>query len=328
MALFTRRRAREESLAFFFASDIHGSELCWRKFVKATEFYRADLLILGGDFTGKLVIPIVDDGSGTYRARYLEKDHELTAANVREFEQRVANQGFYPTRVDPDRYTALEADRGEVDRLFEELIKERLIDWIAYAKDQLAGSGVRILTAPANDDPFSIDPLIEERGGGVFVNVEDEIIEIAHGHEMISTGWTNPTPWNTPREFPEDAIYAHVAAMADRIENVDTAIFNLHPPPFDSSIDSAPLLSADLEVQTAAGAPVMMPVGSTAVRRIIDEYQPLLSLHGHIHESGGAVKLGRTLAINPGSEYGEGVLRGALVRIGGGRIHTHQATSG
>jgi Icc-related predicted phosphoesterase len=76
------------------------------------------------------------------------------------------------------------------------------------------------------------------------------------------------------------------------------------------------------------GGEVTGPVGSTAVRAAIEEHQPLLSLHGHIHESGGAVRIGRTLAINAGSEYGEGVLRGVLVTVGGGKVLRYQATTG
>jgi uncharacterized protein len=116
--------------------------------------------------------------------------------------------------------------------------------------------------------------------------------------------------------------------MVARLENVGSAIFNLHPPPFGTKLDVAPKLTSDLEVVTSAGATVMDHVGSRAVLEAVQKHQPLLSLHGHIHEAAGQVSIGRTMAINPGSEYGEGVLKGALVRIGGGRIHSHQATSG
>lgn len=328
MALFKRDRARNDGVTLFFATDIHGSEVCWRKFVGAATFYGADALILGGDFTGKLVIPIVRDGAGRYRARFMGKEHQFADADREGFEQRVADSGFYPVELDPDRVLELEADPSKVEELFEQLMVERLVRWIEYARDRLAGSGVRIVTAPANDDPYYIDGVIAEHGGDVFVNVEDQVVEIAPGHEMISTGYTNRTPWNTPREHDEDEIASHIDQMVERLSDVHSAVFNLHPPPRGTKLDVAPELTEDLEVVTSAGATVMDHVGSIAVLEAIERYQPLLSLHGHIHEAAGQVSIGRTMAINPGSEYGEGVLKGALIRLGGGRIHSYQATSG
>lgn len=330
MGLFRRRRpdAGVDTLTLFFATDIHGSELCWKKFVNAASFYGADLLVLGGDFTGKLVVPVVDQGDGTFLADRHGRQQVVAESDLDDFEQRIRNMGFYPKRMSPDVYEEYRADPESVDELFTELMHERLIEWIAYARDRLAGTDVFIVTAPANDDPYSIDDVIAEHGGDVFRNVEGEVFELTAGHEMISTGWTNPTPWNTPREYPEEAILEHIDKVAARLDSPETAIFNLHPPPYDSKLDTAPKLGEDLSVQTSMGEQIMVPVGSTAVREAIERYQPLLSLHGHIHESAGAVNIGRTMAINPGSEYGEGVLRGALVVVGGGRIHRHQATSG
>jgi Icc-related predicted phosphoesterase len=315
-------------MTLFFATDLHGSEICWRKFVASAGFYGADVLVLGGDFTGKLVIPIVRTGPHRFRARFLGKDHDLEEADLPAFERRVADSGFYPVQVDPDRMVDLERDRGLVDVLFEELMTARLISWIEAAKAKLDGTGVRILTAPANDDPFFIDEVIAERGGDTFVNVENEVIEVAPGHEMISTGYTNRTPWNTPREYDEDVIAYHIDQMVGRVDRVETAIFNIHPPPKGTKLDPAPRLNERLEVVTSTGAAVMDHVGSQAVLDALERHQPLLSLHGHIHESAGQDQIGRTVAINPGSEYGEGVLKGALVRVGGGRIHSYQATSG
>lgn len=327
MALFSKSRVKGTSVTLFFATDIHGSEMCWRKFVAAAEFYQADLLILGGDFTGKLIIPIVAD-QGRYRASFMGRDHQLAEDDLPAFKRRVADAGFYATRTDPDRFDELQADQDQVDNLFRDEITRRLIDWIAYARSKLEGSGIRILTAPANDDPYFIDEVIADHGGDLLVNVENEVVEIAPGHEMISTGYTNRTPWDTPREFGEDIILTRINDMAERLSNPETAIFNLHPPPYGTKLDLAPKLNERLEVTTSAGATVMEHVGSQAVHDAIDRHQPLLSLHGHIHESAGRDRIGLTTAINPGSEYGEGILKGALIRIGGGLIHSYQATSG
>lgn len=328
MPLFSRARAADDGVTVFFATDIHGSEVCWRKFVAAAAFYRADLLILGGDFTGKLVIPVVPTAGERHRARFMGKEHDLHTDELPGFERRVADAGFYAVRIEHDQQTELEADPGKVEQLFERLMTERLVAWIAHAREKLAGTALQILTAPANDDPYFIDEVIAEHGGDLFVNVEDRVVEIAPGHEMISTGYTNRTPWNTPREFDEDVILSHIDQMADRLTSPSTAVFNVHPPPYGTQLDLAPQLNEELEVVTSSGAAVMEHVGSKAVYDAIERHQPLLSLHGHIHEAAGRDVVGRTSVFNPGSEYGEGVLKGALIRIGGGRIHSYQATSG
>jgi Icc-related predicted phosphoesterase len=69
-------------------------------------------------------------------------------------------------------------------------------------------------------------------------------------------------------------------------------------------------------------------VGSTAVRDALLGIQPLLGLHGHIHESGGMRRLGRTIAINPGSDYGTGVLNGALITLELDKVSAHQLVRG
>lgn len=326
---FGRRKSRipDEATTLFFASDLHGSEVCWRKFVAAARFYPADLLVLGGDFTGKLVVPVVESGR-SYRATFLGGPHTIERDGLDAFQRQVADLGSYPQVMSEEEYAHLQEHPQAVAALFDRLIRDRVVEWINHARKVLDGSEIRILTAPANDDPYSIDQVIADHGDGRFCNVEGRVVEVAPGHEMISSGWTNPTPWNTPREFPEHEITAHVEEMVAELANPAASIFNLHPPPYNSKIDTAPQLDGDLNVVTSAGAQVMVPVGSTAVRQLIETHQPLLSLHGHIHESAGAVKIGRTTAINPGSEYGEGMLRGVLVTVGGGKILSHQATTG
>ena len=187
---------------------------------------------------------------------------------------------------------------------------------------------MRILTAPGNDDPYAVDDVIRRRGGERMLLVEGELTEIAPGHQMLSTGWSNRTPWDTHREFDEDALRAHIEAMAEQLSDPATAIFNIHVPPYDSTLDTAPQLDEDLAVKTSMGNLLTAPAGSVAVREVIEAYQPLASLHGHIHEAGGSVRIGRTVAINAGSEYGEGVLRGVLLTVGGGELKRVQATSG
>ena len=317
-----------DATTLFFATDVHGSETCFRKFVAAARFYGADLLVLGGDLTGKLVVPLVAQPDGRWRAWVHGRERLLDEAGAAELERQARVAGSYTRRMDPDEHARLEADPGAVEALFAELMTETLVRWLRYADEKLDGSGVRILTAPGNDDPFMVDDVLREHGGGRVVLAEGEIVEVAPGHELLTTGWTNKTPWNTPREYPEEAIAERLEHLAGGLANPAGAIFNLHVPPHDSRLDTAPLLGQDLKVKTSMGGEVTAPVGSTAVRDALERHQPLLSLHGHIHESGGVVKIGRTTSVNPGSEYGEGVLRGCLLTLGRDEVKNYQLTAG
>jgi len=327
MALFGRRRGTDGT-TIFFATDLHGSETCFRKFIAAASFYDADVLILGGDITGKFVVPIVDRGDGTYSTEQFGEPRVVDGYDIDRFEAECAKQGAYAQRMTTDEYDGYAADPAVADGLYMSLRRERLVRWLAYAREKLDGTQVRILTAPGNDDPFEIDDVIREHGNGRALLLEGEVFGVAPGHELLSTGWSNPTPWHTYREAPEDELAARIEAMASRLASPETAIFNIHVPPYDSGLDSAPQLDETLKVKTSMGAPLTAPAGSTAVREAIERYQPLTSLHGHIHESGGIARIGRTVAMNAGSEYGEGVLRGLLVRVGGGELISYQQTSG
>jgi Icc-related predicted phosphoesterase len=325
-----RRRSNGASggRTLFFATDLHGSEVCFRKFVAAAGFYGADLLVRGGDLTGKFVVPLVHEPDGRWTAEVHGESHTVPAHALEEFEAQMAAEGLYTRRMEREEHAALEADPEGVDALFREVMIARLEHWIELAHERLEGTDVRIVTAPGNDDPFEIDDVIRERGGDRVLLMEGEVAEVAPGHEMLNTGWSNRTPWNTHREFEEPAIREHIDAMASRLADPETAIFNIHVPPYDTTIDTAPMLDEHLTVRTSLGNQLTAPAGSTAVRQAIEDYQPLVSLHGHIHESGGSVRIGRTVAINAGSEYGEGILHGVLLQVGGGRLVRFQATTG
>ncbi len=330
MPLFSRkpRIPAQDQTTIFFATDLHGSEVCFKKFVNAAAFYKADVLLLGGDITGKMVVPVVEDGAGRYRARLHGQEHELHSESVEDFERRAWNAGLYTRRMTPDEHLHYAEHPEAVEGLFSEVVTRTVRRWVDYAHDRLKDTEVVIYNAPGNDDPAEVDAVLQEHGGDRFRFVEGEVVEIAKGHEMLSTGYTNHTPWNTHREYTEEQIADRLQEMVGRLENPSTALFNIHVPPHNSRIDSAPMLDEDLVVQTSAGTQLTAPVGSTAVRTALEEVQPLVSLHGHIHESGGATKIGRTLAINAGSEYGEGILHGVLVTVGGGRLLRHQAVTG
>lgn len=297
-------------MRIFFATDIHGSEVCWRKFLNAGAFHKADVLIMGGDMTGKAMVPIVAD-NGAWRLTLQEQEHVLaTEAELTAMEKRILDRGYYPVRLSRDELDAWNADPALVDARFKAEMLGAVERWMAMADERLAGRDVRCIVSPANDDMFEIDPIID---AAARVDLgEANTIEL-DGFSLVSTGWANPTPWRTFRELPEDELAARIDALVGEVADPKRAIFNFHAPPYGSNLDNAPKLDADMKY--VAGGQALIPVGSQAVRDAILAYGPPLSLHGHIHEGRGAVKLGRTLAVNPGSSYEDGVLQAAIVDL-------------
>jgi Icc-related predicted phosphoesterase len=297
-------------MKIFFATDIHGSEICWRKFLNAAAFYKADLVILGGDVTGKVMIPIVEHNGYwqvTYRGESIRLD---TREELAEIEQRIRNRGSYPAIVSPDELSSLSADEDQVDRRFSAEMMHSLDRWLDMADTKLRGGQIGCILNGGNDDIWEIDQLIESSPCVTFA--EGKALDL-DGFSLVSMGWTNPTPWNTFREAPEDELAAKIEAVAAKVPDMGRTIFNFHAPPYGTGLDEAPALDDNL--RPTHGGAVMKPVGSVAVRDAILKHQPLLSVHGHIHESRGIKRMGRTLAINPGSVYGDGVLQGALIEL-------------
>jgi Icc-related predicted phosphoesterase len=309
----------------FFATDVHGSDICWKKFIAAGKFYGADIIILGGDMTGKAIVPIIHQGGETYKAVLLEQESMLHGEDqVRDMEKQIKSRGYYPYRTTPDEITELNASPEKVDEIFHAEVFKTAEQWLAYAGEKLAGSGIRCYVAPGNDDMFELDDLI--RSSKHVQLAEGKVIELDQHHEMISSGWSNPTPWHTYREEDEQALRARFDAMISQLENPRNSVFNLHAPPYGSTLDDVPELTEDLTPKL--GGRSLVPVGSHAVRDVIKEYQPLLGLHGHIHEGKGAIRVGKTLCINPGSMYEQGRLLGAVVNLARNKVKNYVLTTG
>jgi Icc-related predicted phosphoesterase len=299
-------------MKLFFVTDLHGSEICWKKFLNAGAFYKADAVILGGDVTGKAMVPIVQRASGVWNASLQDHLETLeTETEVVEFSKRVMNRGYYPITVSEEEYRALSEDEDLVDKRFKEAMVVGTERWIAMAEDKLAGTGIRVIACPANDDMFEIDDLL---AGARVVETGDEDHPIQLGDfTMVSMGWTNPTPWHTFREEEEPELAVRIERALSAADDPSTTILNFHAPPYGSKLDNAPALNPDLTY--VSGGQALKPVGSTSVRDAVQRFQPLLSLHGHIHESKGATRIGKTLALNPGSSYEEGILQAAIVNL-------------
>ena len=310
----------------YYASDVHGSNRCFRKFLNAAKFYKAGILVMGGDILGKAIVFLEETRPGVFVTQERGQRLELASASeLQEYEKVAGDKGLYAYRCREGERDALYAS-GEVEALFECLMKERLEAWVALADERLAGTGVRCYMMGGNDDPPAILEALE--GGHIVRNPEGAPVQLDDDSEMISLGWSNPTPWNTPRECSEDELARRIDALMQQVKRPDALVMNLHVPPYGSGLDDAPELNADLKVQSSLGQTRFRPVGSTAVRAAIERYQPLLGLHGHIHEAHASCKIGRTVCINPGSDYGEGVLHGALATIHKGKLRGYQMVSG
>jgi Icc-related predicted phosphoesterase len=315
------------SRRILFATDVHGSERCFRKFINAGSLYKVDYLIMGGDITGKLLVPIVRQPNGTYDSRYGDdRVSGIDEAGVTALKERIRGFGHYFVVVTPDELHGLQTDEGRRDAVFREAVRHSVEEWVTLAEDRLRGTGIRCFVAPGNDDFLSIDPVLES--SEIVEFAENRVIDLDETHQMITTGYSNPTPWDTERELPEEQLGARIEGMAAQVRDPSNMIAVLHPPPFRSTLDDAPELSDDLGMTLTGTGVSMAPVGSTAVRAFVETTQPLLGLHGHVHEGKGTVMIGRTLCINPGSDYTEGTLSAAIVNIADGRVVSNQFVSG
>lgn len=324
MGLLSKRKS-EPALRLFYASDIHGTEVLWRKFLNAPRYYGAQVLVMGGDIAGKSVIPIVEQNGGWIARLYGREERARDEGELGLLEQRIRGNGMYPYRATAAEVAQI-ADLPEEKReaWFEKVMVGTFRQWMALADERLEGSDVRCFVMPGNDDPPSLEqPIAEAR----HVESCDERIVDFDGYTMLSLGYSNRTPWDSPRELDEDELYRRIAALAEQVPDMTRCVFNLHVPPFDSQLDTAAELDAELRPVLIGNQPHMIPVGSPAVRDAIERFQPLVALHGHIHESPGATRIGRTLCVNPGSDYASGRISGCLLNLRGTAV-THQFVDG
>jgi uncharacterized protein len=324
-------RSTERPTRLFFAADLHGSQPTFRKFLAAAAFYDTDALVFGGDLMGKALVPIVRSNS-RYRAHFQGHDHEFDRDGLAPFTTSVELPGFYWKVLEPDEYEAVRHDELAQLGLFHTLASERLKEWLELAEERLAGTGVRMYLTGGNDDePAMLEVLARHEGTNV-VACEDRVVELDDEHTMITVGLSTVTPWDTPREASEEEIAAAIQRSVGSVGDVERCVFNLHCPPKDTPIDTCLKLEkrpGELPRPIReAGRFVTTGGGSVAVREAVKRYQPLVALHGHIHESWGRFRQGRTQCFNPGSEYVQGTLNGWIVTLKGAKLAGYQHTSG
>jgi Icc-related predicted phosphoesterase len=313
----------------YIASDFHAAEKAWRKFLNAIvmNVYKSDVALLAGDLTGKAIVPIVQK-DGHYETelfgvhRVARDDDELV-----KLERDIADVGFYSFVTESAEAERLATDEAGRDELLHRLMNDRVQAWLKLATERLAQSETPLYLIPGNDDDFAIDPILNQEGFAP-VNADGQVLDIPGDLQLLASGWSNHTPWQTPREETEEDLFNRLDALAAQVRDPRKAIFMIHVPPHDSGLDTAPILDENLRPTISAGDVLRGPVGSTAVRKVIEKYQPVLAVHGHIHESGGERKIGKTLCINPGSEANHGILRGYIVDIGKKGIDLVQRVEG
>lgn len=329
MALF-KKGPKEPTVVLFYVTDLHGSNMAYRKFLNSAKAYKVEALICGGDVAGKQMYPLIDRGG----AKLVDIDgqqHRLESDSaVTEMKELIESRGAYHFEVDDDEAQRLMRSEEERDKLFTELVVKRLEEWIELADERLGGTGVTMYMTGGNDDSVEMLAPLREVESEVVIPCEDRVVKV-QGYPMVSLGWSNETPWKTPRETDEHTLAGMLDKAVGGLDDYERAIFNVHVPPKDSSLDTCAVLDTSKwppEPVFVGGEPQTFGAGSSAVDAIIRERQPMMGLHGHIHESAGVRKIGRTTCINPGSDYTDGTLRGAVIALKGDQVKGVQRTTG
>jgi Icc-related predicted phosphoesterase len=328
MPSFFRRADKPgvRSIRLLQAADFHGSNAAFRKFLSATRQHGAQHAIITGDLTGKAIVPIIREG-GRYTS-WLFGNREVleTDAELERFRRKVGDVGMYDHVCDAEEARALDTDADRLHALFVDKMNSRLQEWLDFAGDYLAPLGVPLWVIPGNDDDRSVDPILD--ASTYARNVDHQVVELDEFHELVSLGDTSMTPWECPRDYPESHMVPTVKGLFEQVRNPGGAIVNMHCPPRDTAIDQAPSLNERLEIEFEGGQVVMASAGSAAIRAGLETLQPLLSLHGHIHEARGTTRIGRTLCLNPGSEYAEGIMKAAIINLEPTRVKGYLLISG
>jgi len=313
-----------------YSGDVHGSEVVWLKFLKAAQEYKADIIFMNGDLTGKKIVPIAKMSDGTWKTPNIFGRVWIlkTEEEVKDLEKRIRYAGMYPWVASYDEIMEYAKDKKKWDELFADIMQKEMDRWLKMAEEKVSKE-VMMIVAPGNDDPLFVDEIIKQHEERI-VYPNDKVVWLDEKHPMITCEWVNPTPWDSPREEPEKMLEKRLLGKIKTVKEdlYPDLICAFHAPPFDSGIDMAPKLDKNLKPILVGGHPVMVPVGSKSVRKVIEKYQPLVGLHSHIHESPGEIYIGRTICINPGSEYDRGILRMYVIDLGAEGIEKYWRITG
>jgi Icc-related predicted phosphoesterase len=314
-------------------ADLHGSEVVLNKTLNSAKFYGVKDLVVAGDITGKVLVPILQRPDGTLACDLHGMAREFSRKELPDIQKQIRNAGFYFTLVSPAEYDELAADKSKQRAVF---LREMLADlrrFYTKADERLRPLGARLYLLAGNDDYPEVAEFIRTTPSDVVVAYDEQVVEFRDGYQIAGYGYSNPTPWFTPRELPDEQLLDGLRRVV-RTADPKRTLLVAHAPPRDTVIDKAPQLTPDLRPVMKAGQIVMVPVGSAAVRTVLEEFRPIVGLHGHIHESSGRDFVGapgsgdRIPVFNPGSEYNAGVLRGALITLENGSVRDYLFTKG
>lgn len=305
----------DNKLKIWFVTDIHGSNVCFRKFLNSLKTdISPDVIILGADISGKYVIPILNKNGSEWMLHIDGKDYVINNSselNIKKDE--LSDKGFYPYVCDEITYNKLQKDESFYDIIFKRLRIERLREWVKLTEQRVTDKSKKVIINCGNDDPWYLDEIL--KSSKTIIVPEGKLLYLNDEITMISTGLANMTPWNCPRDVTEYELTKTIESMTSKVPDFNKCIFNFHCPPINTSLDKAPKLDKNLNVLVSGTGIMFESVGSTAVRASIEKYQPIVSLHGHIHEQHGFEKIGNTICFNPGSEYNEGLLNGVYLEF-------------
>jgi Icc-related predicted phosphoesterase len=321
-----RQPTRPGFIRLIQTADLHGSNAAFRKFLAAARQHGANHAIISGDLTGKAIVPIIRRDGRHEAWLFGVRERVETTADLERLRKKIGDVGMYDHLCDLDEARALEADPQALHRLFVTKMNARLEEWLSLAGEVLGPAGIPLWLIPGNDDDLAVDEVLARAPYGR--NVDHQVVELDEHHELVSMGDTSMTPWACPRDYPESHMEEVVDRLLGQVRRPEKAIVNFHCPPRDTKIDQCPSLTSDLKIEFQAGQVLMKSAGSAAIRRGLEKLQPLLSLHGHIHEARGSHRIGRTLCLNPGSEYAEGIMKASIVNVEPERVKGYILISG
>ncbi|MGA9840328.1 MAG: metallophosphoesterase [Thermoplasmata archaeon] len=311
----------------FFVADLHGSAICWRKFINAAKVYRADVLLVGGDIAAKTLTPILEENGGWVASVEGQRRTATSLSELDKLEDSLRDSATVPFRTTAAEWQEFRATPGRMDGVFERLASEEMRRWLGWARSRIGSDPTRLCVGLGNDDLTSLERVIDE--DDLAELTDRDVLRLDDEHELLTLPYSNPTPWKTHRELSEEEIARHLEDTVAKLERPDSAVFNIHVPPYGTPLDLAPRLDGSLtKVMAPGGEHELVHVGSTSVRAALERHHPLLGLHGHIHESRATARFGRTLSMNCGSAYTEGALLGALVDLIGNEVRSAVLTSG
>jgi hypothetical protein len=288
-----------------------------------------DVAIISGDLTAKAIVPVVEQKDGNYKFTFFKKTYTIKGKDLEKEIERIKSFGLYPYLCSEGRAKQLAQDKAELLKLFDEMAVESIKEWLKIAEvlgNKIKSGELKLIVMPGNDDTTKIDEVIEN--SKIAIYPLHKVLKIDEHHEMISFNFVNPSPWVTPREAPEEELEKMLEEIFALPQDKEHLIFASHCPPYDSGLDSAPKLDEKMTPTYTFGQPIMIPVGSKAVMKMVKKYQPKLGLFGHIHEASGFTKIGRTLCLNPGSEYDRNVFRCYLIDISKDKIDKYWRMEG